>query len=123
MDGTHSITATQTDIAGNTSAPFSTSGFTLITNLEVPVINTLTDNVVPLVDPLQGTFASGVSTNDTQPTLNGTAPANSLVTIYEGAIILWYGNGRWSGNMELGTTRHFGGGSTFADGNCYSIDC
>ena len=97
LDGIHSITATQTDVAGNTSAPSSLTSFELITNLTVPVINTLTDNVAPL----EGTFASGVSTNDAKPTLNGTAAADALVTIYEGAIILGTVTADGSGNWSL----------------------
>ncbi|OYZ26556.1 MAG: hypothetical protein B7Y23_00800, partial [Sulfurovum sp. 16-42-52] len=119
-NGTHSITATQTDIAGNTSVPSSASSFTLITNLAVPVINTLTDNVAPL----EGTFASGVSTNDAQPTLNGTAPSGALVTIYEGAIVLGTvtadGSGNWS--LELPAVLAVGAHSLTATATVVTVE-
>ncbi|MBW8686961.1 Ig-like domain-containing protein [Chitinophaga rhizophila] len=64
-DGTHAITATATDAAGNTSAPSTT--LNLVVDTQVPLAPTLTTSKNP--------------TNDNTPTVTGTAEANSTVTI------------------------------------------
>ncbi|MBV2194380.1 MAG: BapA prefix-like domain-containing protein, partial [Azonexus sp.] len=97
-DGT-AVTATATDPAGNTSPPASVEVDTgLVDDVApaVPVIGSAVDDVAPAI----GGLANGASTNDTQPTLQGTAEAGSTVTIYaDGA---WVGTttadnvGNWS---------------------------
>jgi parallel beta-helix repeat protein len=90
--GAHSLTATATDVAGNTGVAS--------TALVVTV-----DTVVP-VAPTIGSFStdSGVLgdriTNDNTLTLAGTAEANATVKIYDGAALLnsvtASGTGAWS---------------------------
>ena len=90
-NGTHNLTATATDAAGNTSAA---SG------------NSVTVDTVAPVAPSIATFStdSGVVgdhiTNDNTLTLTGTAEANSVVKVYDGATLLNSvtadGTGAWS---------------------------
>jgi large repetitive protein len=81
-NGTHSVTTTATDVAGNTSAA------------STPVVLTI-DTAAPAVPPiavLTPGSDSGISgdniTNDTTPTLSGTAPAGSTVRIFDGTTLL-----------------------------------
>jgi hypothetical protein len=96
VDGSHSLTITATDPAGNESGrstPFVVVVDTLSTT---PAITGATDNVEPGV----GNVANGASTNDTTPTLTGTAEANSSVAIYEGSTLVGTvtanGSGIWT---------------------------
>jgi large repetitive protein len=67
-DGSHSVNATATDPAGNTSPVSNTNNFTIITSkLMVPTIT----------EPKNGTL-----TSDTTPTLKGKAAPGSTVTIF-----------------------------------------
>ncbi|RYA89353.1 Ig-like domain-containing protein, partial [Enterobacter cloacae complex sp. 742-ADZ3-9B] len=79
-EGPHTITFNATDAAGNTgvtSPPFNLTVDTTVP--EAPVFTPATDNAGPVLGPV----ASGQSTDDTTPTLNGTAAANATITIYE----------------------------------------
>ena len=67
-DGSHSVKATATDAAGNTSVDSAT--------------NTFTVDTTPPTAPVVSTPADASSTNDTTPTVTGTAEANSTVTVY-----------------------------------------
>nr|CUV64121.1 protein of unknown function [Ralstonia solanacearum] len=49
-----------------------------------PVIGTVTDDAAPIT----GTVAAGGSTNDTTPTLAGTAEANSTINVFDGTTLL-----------------------------------
>jgi pectate lyase len=84
VDGTHSLTATATDGAGNVG-----SASTVIT----PTID-----AVPPAAPLFSTPT--ITTNDTTPTLSGTAEASSTIRVYDGAILLGIttagSDGKWS---------------------------
>ncbi|MDB0530037.1 Ig-like domain-containing protein, partial [Ralstonia solanacearum] len=71
-DGSHSLTATATDAAGNVGT--ASSAFTLTVDTDTPptpVIGTVTDDVAPVT----GAITAGGSTNDATPTLTGTAEA------------------------------------------------
>src|SRR5205823_6357230 len=61
-----------------------------------PSITTITDNVAPVT----GTVANGGSSNDTTLQLDGSAEANSTVTIFDGATQLAQvtanGSGAWT---------------------------
>ena len=96
-EGEHSITATATDKAGNTSEP--TTAFTFIVDTvapTAPIIDSAEDNV----GEIQGTLTSNSSTDDATPTLNGTAEKNSTVNLYDGETLLGTtttdNNGKWT---------------------------
>ncbi|MFE8898268.1 Ig-like domain-containing protein, partial [Cobetia marina] len=85
-DGTE-LTATATDDAGNesdTSAIVTVPTAGDITAPAAPVITSVDDNV----GSITGELASGDSTDDTTPTLTGTAEAGSSVAIYDGETLL-----------------------------------
>ncbi|HHA2300386.1 TPA: BapA/Bap/LapF family large adhesin [Enterobacter asburiae] len=97
VNGTYTFTAVTTDGAGNTSQP--SSGFTLTVDTTPPAaatIATVTDDV----GGVQGTLNSGDTTDDTTPLLQGTAPADAVITVYDGATLLGTaildGSGGWS---------------------------
>lgn len=95
--GPHTFTVVATDAAGNTSQP--SNGFTLTVDITPPAaatIATVTDDV----GGVQGTLSSGDTTDDTKPLLQGSAPADAVITIYDGATLLGTatldGSGGWS---------------------------
>lgn len=84
-EGPHTLTAVTTDAAGNISA--ASGGFTLTVDVTPPTaatIETALDNVGPVQNPLQ----DGDTTDDTQPQLQGTAPADTIITLYDGNTLL-----------------------------------
>ncbi|MBU6188747.1 MAG: FG-GAP repeat protein, partial [Betaproteobacteria bacterium] len=84
-EGAHSLTATATDIAGNTSG--SSTPFSLTvdsTAPAAPMLVSATDDV----GPVTGALTSGGATNDTQPTLVFTAEPGSTVALYDGATLI-----------------------------------
>lgn len=96
-NGSHILTVTATDAAGNISN--ASGGFTLLVDTTAPVapvITTVADNIGVVV----GDLSSGQATDDDRPTLSGSAEANTTVTIYDnGAIIgtaLVDNTGGWS---------------------------
>lgn len=97
ISGPHTFTVVATDTAGNTSQP--SGGFTLTVDTTPPVaatIGTVTDDV----GGVQGPLSSGDTTDDTKPQLQGTAPADAAITVYDGTTLLGTatldGNGGWS---------------------------
>lgn len=84
-DGAYTFTATATDAAGNVS-PAATLTLNVLTAAVAPITDlTVTDDV----DPITGILANGATTNDTTPTLAGTATAaGNIVTIYDGTDVL-----------------------------------
>jgi hypothetical protein len=95
LDGGHAISATQTDLAGNVSdagAPFSLTVDTVAPAAPgAPLLKASSDT---------GAIGDGVTINNL-PVIEGTALANSLVTLYDGA-----GTGR----LKLGTAMSDGAG-------------
>ncbi len=92
--GVHSFTATATDTAGNVSAASSALSVTIDTSVSAPS----KPDLAAASD--SGTSATDNITNDTTPTLTGTAEAGSTVTIKDGVSVLGTttanGAGAWS---------------------------
>lgn len=78
--GSHSVTVTARDLSGNTSAPTPPFVFTVDTVAPAPPSIT---KIVDDVGAKQGDVQTGTPTDDSQPTLSGTAEAGSLVTLYD----------------------------------------
>ena len=98
VDGVYTLTATASDAAGNISPPAQPTTVTIDTEAPLaPVIVNVVDNV----DLLRGSIASGGLTNDSTPTVSGTAEPRSVVSL-------------WSGVTKLGT-------ATVNDGGAWSI--
>ena len=91
-NGAHSLTATATDAAGNTGA--ASSALSVTVDAVAPVAPTITSFSTD-----SGTVGDGI-TNDSTPTLTGTAEANSTVKVYDGATLLGTalanGTGAWT---------------------------
>ncbi len=105
-DGNHSIRATATDNAGNVSGQATAYSVTIDTATPTtPAISGLTTATDT------GSSHSDGITSDNTPTLQGTAPANSTVTVYvDGTAVgtaTANGSGAWSYNLS----------SPLADGN------
>ena len=91
-NATHSLTATATDVAGNTGAASTALSVTIDTAAPTaPVISSFSTD--------SGTVGDNI-TNDNTLTLTGTAEANATVKIYDGATLLGSttanGSGAWS---------------------------
>ncbi|MCA1178232.1 Ig-like domain-containing protein [Pantoea rwandensis] len=84
-DGSHTISVTATDAAGNVGTATNTITFNIDTGVPATVTNlTVSDNV----GATQGTLANGAVTDDNTPTLQGTAEVNAIITIYDGTTVL-----------------------------------
>jgi hypothetical protein len=98
-DGDHSLTATATDVAGNTGA--ASAGLDLTVDTAAPG--------APTVDTFSsdtGTAGDGI-TSDNTLTLGGTAEANSTVTVFDGGTVLGTAiadGGGWSFIAATGLT-------------------
>ena len=103
-DGT-TVTVVATDPAGNTSGPATTTVDAAAP--AAPAISSVTDDT----DPVSGPLTSGGSTNDTTPTIAGTAEANSTVQIFNGTTLLGTVVADGSGNWTFTPT------TPLADGN------
>ncbi|ALV91137.1 Ig-like domain-containing protein [Pantoea vagans] len=95
-DGSHTINVTATDAAGNIS-PNASITFTVVTGAPNPVAGLVVNDNAGTV---QGNLTSGQSTDDTTPTLSGTATAGNIVVISEGTTVLGSvvagSNGAWT---------------------------
>ncbi|CHQ44649.1 VCBS repeat-containing protein [Salmonella enterica subsp. enterica serovar Typhi] len=96
-DGTRTLTVTATDPAGNVSP--ATSGFTIVVDTLAPTVPLIT-SIVDDVPNNTGAIGNGQSTNDTQPTLNGTAEANSAVSIFDNGALVATVNADAAGNVS-----------------------
>jgi VCBS repeat-containing protein len=95
--GPHDFTLTATDAAGNTSGPSADWTVTVDTVApNAPVISSIVDDTGSVTGPITGTQPS----NDTTPTLNGTAEANATVTLFDDGVQIGQtqadGNGNWT---------------------------
>ena len=119
-DGSHSLTATSTDAGGNTSAAS-------------PAVTFTADTAAPLA-PAITSPTSGTTSNDNTPTLSGTAEANSIINIYDGATLIGTttadGSGAWTftpsapltdGSHSLTATSKDAGGNTSPASNAVTF--
>lgn len=100
-DGPHNLTFSATDAVGNASAQ--TGGYTINVDATAPVVPAITsieDDVGTVTGPVSGTNP----TNDTRPTLNGTAEANATVRIYDGTTLVGTVTADANGNWTLPQT-------------------
>lgn len=107
-DGTRTLTVTATDPAGNISP--AASGFTIVVDTVAPTVPLIT-SIVDDVPNNTGAIGNGQSTNDTQPTLNGTAEANSAVSIFDNGALVATVNANANGNWSWTPTAALGQGS------------
>ncbi|MDF7652135.1 Ig-like domain-containing protein, partial [Erwiniaceae bacterium L1_54_3] len=85
QDGSHSLTTTVTDPAGNTGPISTPITFTVDTTAPAAVNDLqVTDNV----GDQQGPLASNDFTDDNTPTLSGTSEPGALINIYDGTVLL-----------------------------------
>ena len=96
-NGSHTLSVTVTDAAGNVSP--ATSGFVINVAAGIaPTSSTL--EITDDSSPALRTLPDGSSTRDTTPTLSGLAGANELVTLYNGTTVLGStladASGQWS---------------------------
>ncbi|PXW13583.1 Ig-like domain-containing protein, partial [Paraburkholderia caballeronis] len=96
-NGSHAISVTLTDHAGNTSAASPALNFTI--NPDTTVVSIV--KAVDDVGPIQGDVANNGLTDDPTPTLVGTATAGAVVTVSEGATVLGSVTADASGNWSL----------------------
>ncbi len=102
-NGGHSLTAEATDAAGNVSEPSDSFDFTLITGgvPSAPAIIGVLDDV----GDIQGNVAKNGVTDDTRPTVHGTAQPGYTVSVYDGDVLLGTTtaneNGRWRFTPEV----------------------
>ncbi|MGO4396585.1 Ig-like domain-containing protein, partial [Variovorax sp. M-6] len=129
--GSHSITATATDKAGNVSDATSPFNFRVDTVAPMaPTIGAVTDDV----GEVQGALANGGTTDDPSPTLSGKAEAGSTVTVYDGGKLLGSvkadANGDWSytpttplneGKHEFTVKATDAAGSTSAESDKFTL--
>jgi len=99
-DGPHALKATASDAVGNPSADSSVFNIVVdATAPNTPAITSILDNVGTLTGPV----TSSVPTNDNTPELHGTAEANAVVRIYDGATPIGQVTADGSGNWTFTT--------------------
>jgi len=107
-EGPHPLSLTATDAAGNTSTGTTLFDLTVDTGIPVPpVINTVTDDQLPST----GALTSGQATNDTQPTLTGTAEANAVLRFYDNGVLIAQTTADGAGNWTFTPTTPLANGS------------
>uniref|UniRef100_UPI00158963D0 Ig-like domain-containing protein n=1 Tax=Burkholderia sp. BCC0506 TaxID=2676290 RepID=UPI00158963D0 len=101
------IGVTATDAAGNTgpSASVTVTGDT--TAPAAPILVSVADDVGSVV----GAIVSGGTTDDTTPTLTGTAEAGSTVSVYDGTTLLGTATADASGNWTFTPSTGLGEGA------------
>ncbi|ONP13920.1 calcium-binding protein, partial [Burkholderia cenocepacia] len=101
------IGVTATDAAGNTgpSASVTVTGDT--TAPAAPIVVSVTDDVGSIV----GLLTTGATTDDTTPTLAGTAEAGSTVSVYDGTTLLGTTTADPSGNWTFTPATGLGEGA------------
>ncbi|MDF3933331.1 Ig-like domain-containing protein [Pseudomonas citronellolis] len=108
-EGEHSISASVTDKAGNTSEASDPLNFTVDTSAVVVSILRAKDDVGSIQTDVS---ANGV-TDDTTPRLEGTATANAVVTIKEGANVIGSTTADAAGNWHFDLPQQSEGAHTY----------
>ncbi|WNN43675.1 Ig-like domain-containing protein [Winslowiella toletana] len=104
LEGSNQLTLVAVDAAGNRTAP-SAPSWDITVDISVPAVPAIL-SVVDNVEPNAGALQKGDVTNDSTPTLSGSAEANSTVTVYDNGVAI--GNaaadagGRWTFTPEAG---------------------
>ncbi|QHC89744.1 Ig-like domain-containing protein [Pseudomonas chlororaphis] len=83
-DGTHTFSVTATNDVGTTGPASAVWVVEIDTSLPVASITSVTDDAGTMTGPI----ANGGRTDDTTPTLRGTATSNALVTIHDGKSVI-----------------------------------
>ncbi|MGB7800843.1 MAG: BapA/Bap/LapF family large adhesin [Buttiauxella sp.] len=108
-DGNHVFTATSADAAGNVGAVSGTFTLTIDTGTpNTPVLTSVVDDVAGGV--FNTPLGNGQVTNDTRPTLNGTAEAGSTLAIFDGATQIGTVTVPVGGNWSFTPTTPLGAG-------------
>ncbi|MGW8168568.1 MAG: Ig-like domain-containing protein [Sulfurovaceae bacterium] len=95
-EGTHSITVTATDAAGNPITE-TTGYFTIDTTPPKSISMTVADDVAPIT----GEIANNGVTDDTTPTISGKTEAGATVTIADGTTVLGTVTADGNGHYEF----------------------
>ncbi|MGK3111585.1 Ig-like domain-containing protein [Candidatus Pantoea formicae] len=109
-NGTHNLSVTVTDTAGNVSDP--TPNFQLNVEADLPPATT----TLQITDDSGSTLvqlANGASTHDTSPILSGLAQAGDTITLYDGTQVLGTAVANDSGQWSFATTGLSEGPHTF----------
>ncbi|MGJ7582286.1 Ig-like domain-containing protein, partial [Variovorax sp. RHLX14] len=85
-NGTHPITVTATDAAGNVSLP--SLPWALLVDTIAPTVVPVITSVVDDQGASQGLLVNGINTDDARPDFTGTAGANTTVVIRDGTVEL-----------------------------------
>ncbi|WP_036038113.1 Ig-like domain-containing protein, partial [Leminorella grimontii] len=108
LSGNNDLTAVEIDPAGNATDPCAKYSIALDSSRPTPPV------IVTVVDDegaITGTLQKGDVTDDSTPTLNGTAQAGSTVRIYDGATLLGSITADASGNWSFTPTTALTDGS------------
>ena len=97
-DGAHSLTATAMDAAGNTSSV--SSGITV--TIDTAAVTPTGLDLAAASD--SGRLSTDDITNDRTPTISGSAEANSVVTLYDGATLLGSATANPAGGWTITST-------------------
>lgn len=98
--GTHAITTTATDAAGNESKPSKTTLLIDPTAPAAPKIEQVYDNRGSSTGPL----TTGATTDDPQPVFSGTAEPNATVILMDGQQVIGKATANGSGNWSITPT-------------------
>jgi hypothetical protein len=97
--GSHSFTARVTDAAGNVGPLSNGYGVNIVADTTPPAAPTI-GNVTDDVGAVTGPVPNGGNTDDTLPTISGTAEAKATLTVFDGATALGTavanGTGNWT---------------------------
>jgi len=104
-EGLHTLSAHAVDPAGNTAVVAAA----LIVNVDLTV---LPSSAPSLTAGSDSGLAADQLTNDTTPTVSGSAEAYSVITLYDGATLVGTGTADGSGNWSVTTGTLIGGSHT-----------